>query len=583
MTRINSVSQVETTQNNIRTVYIKSSEDELIPVSIYDNGTLATDNIGDSLIVNAAVKNQDEIPDAETVSETETSAGNLISGCSDDKDDGKIGVGAAIGNFLWGAAKSVGNTIKGIIEDPKKAITAAATTAVCVAFPPAAVGLGAIGAATGALSLTKSAFKAYNIYKNGGTDEDMKTAMQDAGASTLQIGLSIAGAKAGAKAMKNTAGSAMSKLETVKGEGFGGIVKNTANKVKAFAEDAATGGKGFTRSADGSITGLGDGSGYKATQIISEIKTNVQENGMAKGIQKTASDARISHKTAQLERKAQKQQNKYEKMSDESKAKFDDKMKKELDEAKAKVGDANSNLKAAETAKNKAENELTDKEMQNSTEYQKALKDFEKAESKVIKAKRNFDEVKNSQNAFNKAKVDTAKLKQDTLDAEKIKTGAKERLEDAQKAYEKIKSKEGGTEAELAVAKEAVTNTQKEYMAAQNSLNQLKAAQRLRSSSNSIYKVQKFTNTANEAGYSSGFGALTSPLAVQTALNSTSSNLEAETANYNTENANDTGDNYDFSIDYNTELNKVDNYKYNMDYSDLEAAGKQALGEIIFS
>ena len=67
MTRINSVSQVETTQNNIRTVYIKSSEDELIPVSIYDNGTLATDNIGDSLIVNAAVKNQDEIPDAETV------------------------------------------------------------------------------------------------------------------------------------------------------------------------------------------------------------------------------------------------------------------------------------------------------------------------------------------------------------------------------------------------------------------------------------------------------------------------------------------------------------------------------------
>ncbi len=582
MTRINNISQTEAAQNNLRTVYIKSNDGELIPVSIYDDGTLATDDIGDSLVVNTAAS-QDETADAQTVSTSEQPAGNLVSGCSDEDDNGKIGIGAAIGNFLWGAAKSVGNTIKGIVEDPKKAIAAAATTVVCVAFPPAAVGLGVIGAVTGAVSLGKSGARAYDIYKNGGTDGDMKAAIQDAGASTLQIGLSIAGVKAGAKAMKNTAGSAMSKVETIKGEGINGIIQNTKNKLGAFAEDTITGGKSFARSADGSITGLGDGSGYKATQAISTVKTNIEENGVIKGTQKTFSDVQASKKAAKLERNAQRQQNKYEKMSDKGKRKFDDKMKKEFDEAKTKFDDAQSELKTAEAAKNKAGDGLTAEEMQNSTEYQKALQKFKSAESKAAKAKNSLDEVQKSQKAYNDAKADTAKLKQDTLDAEEIKTSAKESLDDAQKAYERIKSKQGSTEADIAAAKEAVTNAQKEYGTAQNTLNELRAAQRLRSSSNSIYKMQRFTNTANEAGYTSGFGALTTPLAVQTALNNSSSKSGEETVNFNTEDSNGATDNYNFSVDYNTELNNVDNYKYNMDYSDLEAAGKQALGEIIFS
>ena len=126
-------------------------------------------------------------------------------GCTDGKNDGKIGFFSAIGNIFKGAAKMVVNTVKDIVTNPAKLLGAVATAALCVVFPPAGLALAGIGIVSGGAKVIGGISKAMNAK----TDAEAKAAFQDIGAGGLTVGLSVAGAKASVKSMG--AGSAVGK------------------------------------------------------------------------------------------------------------------------------------------------------------------------------------------------------------------------------------------------------------------------------------------------------------------------------------------------------------------------------------
>ena len=226
-------------------------------------GNSAMGDVGDGVQINGGV----------TYNETSAPAteGNLVSGCSDGKDDGKISLGSKIVNTLWGAGKAVVNTVKDIVTDPKKAIVAVATTAVCIAFPPAAVVVGAVGVATGVMGCVN----AWNNASNATTDDEAKAAFQDFGASGLQVGLSAVAVKGGLNAMKATQGSAMSNITKSTKGGLRGAVENAGKTVRAFAEDTVTGGRGFQQ---GTLKINTANAGYKGTQLWGTVKGNLSNS-----------------------------------------------------------------------------------------------------------------------------------------------------------------------------------------------------------------------------------------------------------------------------------------------------------------
>lgn len=154
-------------------------------------------------------------------------------GCTDGKNDGKIGFFSAIGNIFKGAAKMVVNTVKDIVTNPAKLIGAVATAALCVVFPPAGLALAGIGIVSGGAKIASGVANAMNAK----TDAEAKAAFQDIGAGGLTVGLSVAGAKASVKSMG--AGSAVGqKLGVLDKSGniqkvkLSNVFKNSKNKFK---------------------------------------------------------------------------------------------------------------------------------------------------------------------------------------------------------------------------------------------------------------------------------------------------------------------------------------------------------------
>jgi len=460
------------------------------------------ENVGDDFQVNSAQTTQTQ----QTTNTTQTK-GNLVSGCADGKDDGKVGVGEAICNFFWGAIKSVGKTVVDIVTDPKKALLAVATTALCIAFPPAGVVLGAVGVVSGVAGVVSGVKRAVTIANDpNGTDADAKAAIQDIGASSLQTVLSAVAVKGSLNAMKSTSGSAMSKFaETkVKGQGLKGAVENAKNGAKAFAEDTVTGGRGFTRSATGKVTGINQANaGYKGTQIYTSVKKNVGDEGLVKGLGKTASEGYGQYKANKLARSAQKDYNKYGKMDDAAKAEFEkgmaDDLAKAADDvtaAKTKVAELESKVaSAADDVKPQLEADLN------------------AARAQLEAANKTQTNVQNYQKQFEAAKASTTKAEQTLTDAKDALEKQKGKLETAQESYEA--AVKGGNKAKIEAAKTNLDNVQGTYDTLNSQYKAARADVRVLSSNPITHHAQKFSNAAKAAGYNSGFGALTPSVTIQ--------------------------------------------------------------------
>lgn len=268
---VTSTSPSELTKKDYQTTQKAGASYEYTPDWMFENKAMG--DIGDNVQMNST-----ENSSASSGTSVNTvEKGTLVSGCSDGKNDGRIGIGSAICNTLWGAVKSVGNTVKDIVTDPKKALVAAATTAVCIAFPPAAVAVGVVGAVTGVVSGAKAVGRAIDLYQNAdgtATDAEAKAAFQDLGASALQVGLSAVAVKGGLSAMKSTQGSAMAEL-AAKGKSTG--LKGFGETVKAYAKDTVTGGRGFQ---EGTLKINTANAGYKGTQMWGTVKGH-----MSKGVE----------------------------------------------------------------------------------------------------------------------------------------------------------------------------------------------------------------------------------------------------------------------------------------------------------
>lgn len=264
-----------------------SANAQYAPVWMFENSS--TDGVGDNIQMQS--KNASGQVNASNENNVPQETGSKFSDkCDDGEDDGRLSLGSAILQTIKGAGKAVINTVKDIATNPKKLAAAVVTATACTLCPPLAVGLGVVGAATGVYSGAKAVGKAIELYNDpNATDAEAKAAFQDIGASILQIGISVAGVKAGMKAMKGTEGSAMSNLAKSTEKGFKGVVENGKNTIKAFAEDSVTGGRGFTR-VDGKLRINTSNSGYKGTQIYTNVKNNIKTEGLVKSVRTAASN-----------------------------------------------------------------------------------------------------------------------------------------------------------------------------------------------------------------------------------------------------------------------------------------------------
>jgi hypothetical protein len=288
----------QTGTNQVKTDYTYT------PDWMFENSNAGS--VGDNIQVGAS---KTAAVQTETSSEVNTpaeSGSKWSDKCDDGKDDGKIGIGSAILHTLKGAGKSIVNTVVGIVTDPKKLLLTAGTVVACVLCPPLAVGLGVAGVAGGLYSGAKAVGQAVDLYKNGGTDAEAKAAFEDIGASALQVGVSALGVKAGVKAMKATSGSAMSNVAKSSKTGVKGVIENGRNTVKAFAEDTVTGGRGFTR-VNGRLKINTSNAGYKGTQIYTNVKNNIKNEGIIK-VRKLL-QARQGLKSAKPVRQKQRKKN----------------------------------------------------------------------------------------------------------------------------------------------------------------------------------------------------------------------------------------------------------------------------------
>lgn len=197
------------------------------------------------------------------VNEVQTDTFNSVTtsaseGCTDGKDDGKIGIFSAIGNAIKGVGKTIVNGVKGMFTDSEgnfslgKTLLSIGTAAACIAFPAVGVAVCAVGGAMGAVQVGKGIYKAATAE----TDAEAKQAWQEIGGGTFTVASSVLGAKAGLKAVKatSTAGtngaSALSQLDDTAtlgqkaaalGKDMVSSTTNRASSIKSGVQQAVTG------------------------------------------------------------------------------------------------------------------------------------------------------------------------------------------------------------------------------------------------------------------------------------------------------------------------------------------------------
>ena len=194
-------------------------------------------------------------------------------GCTDGKDDGKIGFWQGLKSFGKGALKFVGGLV-GFDENGnwsagkvlKNIAIGAGITAVCVLTAGTAVPaiIAGAGVAVAAGGLAKSQYQFWTAK----TDADAKAAMEGTGSNTLALGFSLVGAKA---AMKQVPG-----VDAAKYTGFKGTLKAGWDSVNLAPTKVFNGIKtGFQAYKNG-----GGWSGVKsvASQSIDSSFTQIRNN-----------------------------------------------------------------------------------------------------------------------------------------------------------------------------------------------------------------------------------------------------------------------------------------------------------------
>ncbi|MGM9993757.1 MAG: hypothetical protein ACI37R_03395 [Candidatus Avigastranaerophilus sp.] len=197
-----------------------------------------------------------ELSSAATSSET----------CTDGRDDGKIGLGSTIGNFVKGAVNGLVNGVKGMFLDEngnfsfKNTLKSAATIGACFipgVGPFIAGGLCVVGVAKGASGIINSVSAA----SQATTDAEAKEALQSLGSSTLVTGLSAAGLKGATGAIVKSSGfkSILGKTDSVRSSIASKGVISTAKTLgssitKPYSTAVSTGlekaaGKGYISTA----------------------------------------------------------------------------------------------------------------------------------------------------------------------------------------------------------------------------------------------------------------------------------------------------------------------------------------------
>ena len=212
-------------------------------------------------------------------------------GCTDGKDDGKIGFFSAVGNAAKGVGKTIVNGVKGMFTNKEgkfslgKTLLTVATAAACIAFP--AVGLAAcvVGGTMGVIQVGKGIYDAATAE----TDAEAKQAWQNIGGGAFTVAASVAGAKASVKAVQNSAGSAsaLAQLDDTASatQKLSALGKDMVTSTKNSAKNVAAGAKNLVSTAKAKAkTAAND-----AKVAISEAKTAYNDSAIGKA--KAALDA----------------------------------------------------------------------------------------------------------------------------------------------------------------------------------------------------------------------------------------------------------------------------------------------------
>ena len=463
------------------------------------------------------------------------SAGDVVFGanneCTDGKDDGKIGILEGIGSFFKGIGKAVVNTVTSIVTDPGKLLLTAGAVAVGIIFPPAGVAMAVGAGIAGAVQVGKGIYGVATAE----TDAEAKAACENMGAGTLQVGLSVVGAKAGLKAMKGTSGSAMNALsESAKS----GVKPTFTQKAGAFMKDTVTGGRGASYDGLGSIgkawtNAADDAGGYLLTKGVSKLSGNISDKGFIKGTGETLSSAKNAYKEAKVQRQANKEvakhnkeMSKYQKEIDDLNAKLNDKNLSET--AKKQLQDKIDELNAS---KNKIQEEYKlniEKEMDElKAAYKKAERNNTAADRLQEYAKNKGSELSDkTQSRIQKVRAEYKKAKTKLESQQNLDSARKA----AMKAYEESQTKIAQAQSALDDAKTKLDGlgknaSSKEIKAAQTAVDEakiaLKEAKAQAPDTSALRQGLKAANKkAGEAGYQGkGYtpflGATMGPLAYQ--------------------------------------------------------------------
>ena len=221
-------------------------------IAYYSNGYYYTTD-GTAIPETSLQQQQETSYISQTQPDTfEISAANET--CTDGKDDGKIGFFGALGNALKGVGKTIVNGVKGMFTDSEgnfslgKTLLSIGTVALCIAVPAVGVAACAVGAVAGGVQVAKGAIAA----SQATTDAEAKAAWQNIGGGLFTVGVSVAGAKASAKAVQASStagangGSALSEVSKdasllKKASAFGkDAISSTKNNLSKIKTDVLT-------------------------------------------------------------------------------------------------------------------------------------------------------------------------------------------------------------------------------------------------------------------------------------------------------------------------------------------------------
>ncbi len=433
------------------------------------------------------------------------------------KSEKKMGFFEGLWNVVEGAGKAVFNTVKDIATDPKKLITTIAIGTICSIFPPVGITLAVVGGAMGAVQVGKGIYDVATAE----TYEQQEAACENIGAGALQVGLAYLGAKAGVRAMGNTAGSAMkagnvNSLKTL----------FTKEGLAAFGKDAITGGRGnmlngvegagnILKTAGKAWTTAGEGQGYAITRGITNVAKNWKSTAGESTSKRiwgtlgeTASQAKKAYSDHQTIRKANKEAKKLEKASkvaEKATEKVDDICDEILKKGEAtdKMG---QDLRKALEAENKAVDKRIKLEDGNvgaaKTQQTKAKLALEQATKDGLPK----ETLEGLQKTFDDATKNVQKAEALNATRDAARTKLVEHQEALGKAQDKV------TDITKKLEAKGLTDAQRTSLESQLKTAKLGVIQTRAGAPITTYRGE-YAQLARNGGYDSAFGTLTPGLA----------------------------------------------------------------------